>query len=177
MFKEEDYKSNDGMLTDVWGPPMWHCLHIITFNYPTNPTEEQKENYYQYFKSLENILPCKYCRDNYSKNLKETHFDKKVFENRQTLSFWFYTLHNHINMMLGKKCFLSFDEIKNRYENYRARCNLIEDSSKCIKTVKKEKGCIDPLYGVKSKCIIEIVPKKSKKKTFKIDNRCLAIRL
>ena len=79
--------------------------------------------------------------------------------------------------MLGKKCNLSYKDVQNRYENYRARCNLIEDEKKCIRSVKKEKGCIDPLYGVKSKCIIEIVPKKSKKKTFKMDSRCVVKRL
>lgn len=177
IFTDDDYKSNDGMMTDIWGPPFWHFLHIISFNYPLNPTEEQKENHYNYFRSLENILPCKYCRDNYKKNLEDTHFDKSIFKDRNTFSLWLYNLHNHINMMLGKKCYLTFEEIKNRYEHYRARCNLIDDTSKCIKTIKKEKGCINPLYGVKSKCIIEIVPKKSKKKTFKIDARCLAKRL
>ena len=32
-----DYKSNDGMLTSVWGPSLWHSLHTISFNYPNNP--------------------------------------------------------------------------------------------------------------------------------------------
>ena len=177
IFTQRDYNSNDGMLTDVWGPPFWHFLHIISFNYATVPTEKQKKDFYNYFKSLENILPCKYCRENYSKNLKSTHFSKQVFKNRDSLSHWVYKLHNHINSMLGKKCNLSYKDVQNRYENYRARCNLIEDEKKCIRSVKKEKGCIDPLYGVKSKCIIEIVPKKSKKKTFKMDNRCMVKRL
>lgn len=177
IFTQRDYNSNDGMLTDVWGPPFWHFLHIISFNYSTDPTKKQKEDFYNYFKSLENILPCKYCRENYSKNLKSTNFSKKVFKNRESLSQWVYKLHNHINSMLGKKCKLSYKDVQNRYENYRARCNLIEDEKKCIRSVKKEKGCIDPLYGVKSKCIIEIVPKKSKKKTFKMDSRCIVKRL
>ena len=34
---------------------------------------------------------------------------------------------------------------------------------------KKEKGCITPITGIKSKCIIQIVPKSSKKKTFIMD--------
>ncbi len=177
IFTQRDYNSNDGMLTDVWGPPFWHFLHIISFNYATDPTPKQKKDFFNYFKSLENILPCKYCRENYSKNLKSTNFSRKVFKNRDSLSHWVYELHNHINSMLGKKCNLSYKDVQNRYENYRARCNLIEDEKKCIRSVKKEKGCIDPLYGVKSKCIIEIVPKKSKKKTFKMDSRCMVKRL
>jgi hypothetical protein len=40
------------------------------------------------------------------------------------------------------------------------------------KLTKKETGCDSPVYGVKSKCIISIVPRTSRKKTFKIDNKC-----
>ena len=36
-YKRRDYISNDGMLTSVWGPPLWHVLHCISFNYPNKP--------------------------------------------------------------------------------------------------------------------------------------------
>ena len=41
-FTKEDFQSKDGMLTYVWGPSMWHSLHTISFNYPINPTLEEK---------------------------------------------------------------------------------------------------------------------------------------
>ena len=31
-YTKKDYNSNEGMLTSVWGPGMWHFLHIISFN-------------------------------------------------------------------------------------------------------------------------------------------------
>lgn len=34
QFSESDYESGDGMITAVWGPPLWHVLHTISFNYP-----------------------------------------------------------------------------------------------------------------------------------------------
>ena len=37
------------------------------------------------------------------------------------------------------------------------------------KTRKKEKGCVEPLFGKKSKCIIKIVPKEEKTPTFQMD--------
>ena len=40
-----NYNSNDGMLTSVWGPSLWHSLHTISFNYPINPTKIQKKKY------------------------------------------------------------------------------------------------------------------------------------
>ena len=80
IFTADDYNSPDGMLTSVWGPPMWHSLHTISFNYPVKPTKEDKDNYYAYFKSLQKILPCRYCRDNLKKNLKTVPLKKSIFK-------------------------------------------------------------------------------------------------
>ena len=48
-YSKKDYNSGEGMLTSVWGPGMWHFLHTISFNYPTNPTNEEKLNYKNLF--------------------------------------------------------------------------------------------------------------------------------
>ena len=69
IFSDSDYNSGDGMMTSVWGPPMWHVLHTISFNYPIKPTNEQKKFYYNFYSNLKNILPCKYCRDNLTNNI------------------------------------------------------------------------------------------------------------
>ena len=47
-------------------------------------------------------------------------------------------------------------------------------TAKTMKNKKKltEKGCTEPLYGVKSKCILNIVPKDTKVKTFTMDPKC-----
>jgi len=39
VYSPDDYNSNDGMLTSVWGPSMWHYLHTMSFNYPVAPTK------------------------------------------------------------------------------------------------------------------------------------------
>ena len=49
VFKKQDYESNDGMLTSIWGPSLWHSLHTMSFNYPNKPTKIQKENINQQF--------------------------------------------------------------------------------------------------------------------------------
>ena len=36
-----------------------------------------------------------------------------------------------------------------------------------------EKGCTEPLYGEKSKCVIQIVPQTKKCKSFQIDKTCI----
>ena len=176
VFNKEHDNSGDGMLTAVWGPPMWHTLHTISFNYPIKPTKDQKEHYYQYFKTLEHILPCRYCRENYKENLKKLKFGKKYFKDRDALSRFVYTLHEMVNKNLGKSSGLTFNQVRDRYEHFRSRCtiekpNIFKYTKKNIG--KKEKGCTTPLYGKKSKCVINIVPQEKKCKTFKIDKKCL----
>jgi hypothetical protein len=174
-FNSHDFNSSDGMLTSVWGPSMWHSLHTISFNYPINPRLDQKKNYFKFFMSLKHILPCKYCRDNYKKNIKSVPLNMNTMKNRHTLSLWLYNLHEEINKMLNKKSNLSFDDVRNRYEIFRSRCLSTKKLKKPKKTKKKikELGCINPLYGQKSKCVINIVPKNKKCNTFNIDKQCI----
>ena len=166
VFTEKDYNSGDGMITSVWGPPMWHVLHTISFNYPVSPTEEQKKHYYKFYYNLKNILPCKYCRDNLANNFKKVPLTMDVFESRNTLSMYIYELHETINTMLGKDSGLSYEDVRERYEHFRSRC-LNKPSVKGI-----ENGCTESKYGVKSRCILNIVPKDSRKSSIKIDPRC-----
>tara|TARA_B100001057_G_C22743786_1_gene908887 strand:+ start:317 stop:853 length:537 start_codon:yes stop_codon:yes gene_type:complete len=170
-FNETDFKSGDGMLTSVWGPSLWHSLHTMSFNYPVNPSLEDKKNYFKFFLSLRHVLPCKYCRLNYRKNLKAVPLTMKTMKSRDTLSRWLYELHEEINRMLGKKSGLVYEDVKLRYEMFRARCLAKKPVVK--KKSKKESGCVKPLYGTKSKCIISIVPKSKKCKTFNIDKQCI----
>jgi hypothetical protein len=60
IFKKGDFYSGDGFQTLIWGPPMWHFLHTMSFNYPVNPTQEDKEHYRDFVLSLQHVLPCKY---------------------------------------------------------------------------------------------------------------------
>lgn len=168
VFNDSDYLSGDGMLTSVWGPPMWHILHTTSFNYPVNPTEEQKKHYFDFYSNLKNILPCKYCRDNLTNNLKKLPMTMSVFKNRDTLSRYIYNLHEIVNTMLGKSSGLSFEDVRDRYEHFRARC--IENPKKLKEHT--ENGCTEPLYGIKSKCVLNIVPKDNRLKSFKIDPKC-----
>ena len=43
FFSKDDYDSNNGMMTSIWGPPTWHMLHCISFNYPVSPSDLQKK--------------------------------------------------------------------------------------------------------------------------------------
>lgn len=180
LFRPKDFKSRDGMLTAVWGPSLWHSIHTISFNYPNNPTKRDKRVYSQWIKNLKYVLPCKYCRINLAKNFKCLPLLEKHMKNRMTFSKYIYDLHEHINKMLGKKSNLTYCDVKERYEHFRARCNKQPSTVVMTtnnKTRKKEKGCTDPLYGVKSKCVIKIVPHNTRTKTFHVNKKCKARRL
>jgi hypothetical protein len=177
-YSAEDYSSSDGFLTSVWGPMMWSYLHTMSFNYPINPTESDKKHYREFILNLQYVLPCKYCRINLTKNLKRFPLTISDMKNRETFSTYVYTLHENVNKMLKKKSGLSYDDVRDRYENFRSRCTdekLKLFKFKKVKTRKnqKEKGCTEPLYGKKSKCVIKIVPQEEKQETFQMDKKCI----
>ena len=174
VFTKKQYNSGDGMLTSVWGPSMWHYLHTMSFNYPVEPTKENKHYYKEFVKNLQYTLPCKYCRINLKNNFKAHPIKDCHMKNRESFSRYVYELHELVNKMLNKKSGLKYCDVRERYEHFRARCsNENPKIFKFNKTKKKETGCTEPLYGKKAKCIIKIVPHEKKCKTLEIDNKCL----
>jgi hypothetical protein len=181
VFKKGDFYSGDGFLTTVWGPAIWHSLHTISFNYPVNPTIEEKNNYRNYVLSLQNVLPCGACRKNLRMNLKHLPLKMLHMKSRDSFSRYIYDLHELVNKMLKKKSNLSYCDVRERYEHFRARC--VDKKPKVfykpvkypdIKTKKnKEKGCTEPLYGKKARCILNIVPQDEKGQSIQIDKKCM----
>ena len=188
-----DYNSTDGMLTNVWGPALWHVLHIMSFNYPIEPCEENKHHYMNFIINLQYTLPCKYCRINLKKNLLELPLTIEHMKNRESFSKYVYDLHELINTMLNKKSGLTYEMVRERYEHFRARCqppkiinlsnktrtktNKTNKTNKHTTKKNKEKGCTQPLYGKKSRCIIKIVPHDDRGKTLQIDKKCIKKRI
>jgi hypothetical protein len=187
VYSEDDYLSNDGMLTTVWGPGMWHYLHTMSFNYPVHPTSKDKEHYRDFVLQLQYVLPCGKCRKNLLKNFKKLPLTLDCMESRTTFSTYIYDLHEQVNRMLGKKSNLTYDMVRERYEHFRARCAKLNMAKlnmaklNKVKTLKRkhalEKGCTVPLYGEKSKCILKIVPQNTKCDTLQIDDRCVKKKL
>ena len=190
VYSTKDYESNDGMLVSVWGPSAWHFLHTISFNYPIRPTEEEKKYYMEYVLSLQHVLPCGKCRKNLIKNFKKLPLTIDEMENRNRFSKYVYNLHEVVNKMLHKTSNLSYDQVRERYEHFRARCTKNNKTKKHVRfsnkvsilgskrnKLKKEKGCVVPLYGEKSKCVLQIVPQDTVCETFQIDDKCIKKRI
>lgn len=161
------YSSDNGFLVSVWGPPLWHFLHTISFNYPVNPTKEDKKNYKSFVKYLSKILPCGKCRINFKHNFKKVPLRDQDLENRDAFSRWIFRFHNEVNKATGKVQEPSYTDIRERYEFYRAKC-----SRKKPRSSKYEPGCKDPANHVKSKCILAILPQSEPVPSLVIHPKC-----
>lgn len=174
VFTRNDFNAGDGFLTTVWGPALWHSLHTISFNYPVKPTYDDKKHYKEFMLNLVNVLPCKYCRENLKRNYKVFPLTMECMKNRNSFSRYVYRLHERVNKNLGKNSGLSYCDIRERYEHFRARCTEKKPNVFRFKKTRKhkEKGCTEPLYGKKAKCVIKIVPNDEKCNTFQMDESC-----
>ena len=121
-YSTTDYESNNGMLVAIWGPSAWHFMHTMSFNYPVHPSIQDKKHYREYILNLVNVLPCGKCRKNLRENFKKLPLRMIHMESRNTFSRYVYDLHELVNHMLGKKSGLSYEQVKERYEHFRARC-------------------------------------------------------
>ena len=115
-----------------------------------------------------------------------------ILTGTDTFSRYIYNLHELVNKLLKKKSNLSYCDVRERYEHFRARCT--DEHTESTKDINKstndpktnypktnypktnEKGCTEPLYGKKSKCVLNIVPKEEKVPTFQVDKECIKFR-
>ena len=86
----------------LWGNQGWFFLHIISFNYPENPTQEDKEYYRTFFVNLKNVLPCNECKIHYSKLIEEFPIEPHL-DSKKELFKYVYILHKKVNKRLKKR--------------------------------------------------------------------------
>ena len=165
-----DNNKHNGLRTAAWGPPGWMFLHCITFGYPVNPREFDRKNglrsgttekrYIKFFKALGDVLPCKHCRNNYKKNIKQRPIEKNV-KSRDDITRWLYGIHNMVNRHLGYKYSVKFSTVKQKYEKYRAKCK--PDTKKEEKIKNNKIGCVIPVGNKKYKCkVVTLVDSKKR---------------
>ena len=90
------------MNQNIWGPHLWFSLHTISFNYPLNPTQEERNNFKNFFLNLQEVIPCSICKKNYIRHLKEHPIDN-FLNNKKSLVYWVIDMHNMVNGEIGKK--------------------------------------------------------------------------
>lgn len=87
------------MDTRFWGPSGWKLLHLIAYNYPTNPTLYDKQKFGIFYNNLKYVLPCKYCRLSLTSFMEDIPVEKHM-ESKRQLTTWVYKIHNKVNEKL-----------------------------------------------------------------------------
>lgn len=77
------------MDTRFWGPSGWQLLHLISF-------KSEKPN--EVLNMINEILPCKFCRESTTEYMKK---DPLVYH---VPEIWLYELHNKVNHKLRSQC-------------------------------------------------------------------------
>ena len=109
---------------DVWGPHGWKFIHYVTLGYPGDPDENDKRNYYNFFETLKNVIPCSICGNNFIKHLTINPLTDKILSNKMSFIEWGINMHNLTNQENNKKNF----SLKEGYEEIK------KDSDDCIVT-------------------------------------------
>jgi hypothetical protein len=118
------------MNQNIWGPHLWFSLHTISFNYPLEPTEDDKEKYNNFYLNLQHVIPCSVCKKNYQRHLKE-HPLNNYLTNRKKLVYWVIDMHNMVNSEIGKKI-LSYDIVIKKYEDVYKKKIVLDKSDEIL---------------------------------------------
>ena len=174
-FTEEDYRSGDGMQTAIFGPVFWTAIHLVSFNFPVSPTSTQKHQYKNWLLATGDVLPCRYCRENFAKNIETVLAGRSldsVFESRDAFSRFCHNLHEQVNAMLGKDCDRTFEDVRDMYEGFRSRC-LTKNQEAALLQSQKEKGCLQEKHtGTKGKCVLQIIPRDVQCDALSVSKEC-----
>lgn len=137
----------NGLITKIWGPHAWMTLHSIAYCYPLHPTEKDRNTYYNFFHSVGDVLPCFFCRKSYKEFIQSgnTKLDHNVLQDRETLTKWLYYVHEAVNKKLGIDYGVSYEDVSNRYNSYRAVCTEAEIKKKLKENENSKKGCDAPI--------------------------------
>ena len=105
---------------NIWGPHAWFFLETITMAYPTDPTYNEKKMAENFFNSLQFMIPCEKCRNNYKQHLKLFPLTEKVLSSRDNLFMWIINVHNSIHKNKQK----SYDDTFKYYmDQYNFKIN------------------------------------------------------
>ena len=103
------YPKLNNIAPHVWGPHAWKFMHAVALTYPEQPSKEEKQAAFNFFTSLQYLLPCESCKLNYVKELKMFPIEDAL-TSKQKLNEWLAALHNSVNERL-KKTVMSTEQI------------------------------------------------------------------
>lgn len=121
IFISEKFKINKGIQITSrkhWGM-YWNCLHLLSFNYPDEPRDEDKNEIINLTKTMMDTgLQCRICKSHFIIwNSKRPIQDN--YNSREELKQWYIDLHNDVNARNKKKMMdnKSVEEIYRQFDN------------------------------------------------------------
>lgn len=96
----------------IWGESGWTLIHCITYTYPDNPSPSDIKNYETFFLSLQNVLPCPYCKEHYSKYIQNNPIKTHLSSKNKIINY-FIKLRNYIDKHYKNKKPLTIKQSKN----------------------------------------------------------------
>jgi len=119
--------SPQGLMPSCWGQALWHSIHSIAMAYEPNP--KSRQDYFNFFASLGNVLPCEECKKHYQENFKNTQNSLKAALNQTALApnglfRWTYDLHNIVNEQtkVPRSKWPTYEQVVKKYEGFRVSC-------------------------------------------------------
>lgn len=109
---------------EIWGPPAWKFIHLLTLNYPNKPTFQDKYNYKQFILALQKVLPCDTCANHFQQNIQNSDFND-ILQSRESLFEWFVDVHNSVNKQNKKKQWSYNDVYKNLQTSNEPKNNYL----------------------------------------------------
>jgi len=110
---------------NIWGPPAWTFLHTVTYNYPENPTDDDKRNFYNFFMNLQHVLPCEKCKAHYTENIQKYDLSENL-DSKHDLVQWLIDIHNDVNKNNDKPVW-SYEKVYNKYQKMFNPSNTINN--------------------------------------------------
>jgi hypothetical protein len=80
------------------------------------------------------VLPCPSCSKSYNLFISKEplKITDDILENRQTLTKWVFDLHQTVNNKLCVNYDITYDDVVERYESFRVKCEPKLKNKKCI---------------------------------------------
>jgi len=105
-----------------WGPQFWASMEFVAFNYPTDPTQQDRKNMRNFFSAVAQVLPCQSCREHFQQLLKDYPVENHL-DTREALTKWLVEAHNRVNERLGKPR-VPYTVVADKYQQFRGTCEM-----------------------------------------------------
>jgi hypothetical protein len=111
--EQRDYESNDGFSTAIWAIVLWYLLHMLSFAY----TPAKRAIYHGLLTYLQTVIPCKVCRENFQRVMREQFDPAEHLRDREALARFLYDAHDKVPNKPALT--VSYHEMRHMYHTLR----------------------------------------------------------